>query len=131
MGHDVPGAEFVTHKTQYLANGLNGSTNYTCYVRLYSKVASDQSEKVTCKTGKSIIIIIIIITICALGVRGMRNLQVIPVNETSVELSWSKVSTDVPCNGTKYFYKVQWKRKGRLPVNSDYTEEFSHVISGE
>ncbi|EFA11747.2 Down syndrome cell adhesion molecule-like protein Dscam2 [Tribolium castaneum] len=114
MGREIPGPDFVTNKTQHLASGLNSSTNYTCYIRLYSKVASDQSQQVACKTG----------------VKGRRNLQVIPVNETSVELSWSKVSTDVPCDGTKHLYKVQWKKKGRSLVNSKQTEQFSFVISG-
>lgn len=58
-------------------------------------------------------------------------MQVIPVNDTSVELSWTKVSTDVPCDGTKQFYKVQWRRKGRMAVIMQQTDEFSHVISGE
>jgi hypothetical protein len=114
MGLEISGPEFVTNKTQHLASGLNGSTNYTCYIRLYSKVASDRSQQVTCKTG----------------VKGRRNLQVIPFNETSVELSWSRVSTDGPCDGTKQFYKVQWKRKGRSSVTSHLVEELSHVISG-
>jgi hypothetical protein len=52
MGREISGPEFVTNKTQHLASGLNGSTNYTCYIRLYSKVASDRSQQVTCKTGR-------------------------------------------------------------------------------
>jgi hypothetical protein len=55
MGREISGPEFVTNKTQHLASGLNGSTNYTCYIRLYSKVASDRSQQVTCKTGKWLI----------------------------------------------------------------------------
>lgn len=46
------GPEFVTEKTYQLAVGLNKSTNYTFYIRLYSKAASDQSKKVSCETGK-------------------------------------------------------------------------------
>ncbi|XP_044262319.1 protogenin A-like [Tribolium madens] len=114
MGREIPGPDFVTNKTQHLASGLNTNTNYTCYIRLYSKIASDRSQQVTCKTG----------------VKGWRNLQVIPVNDTSVELSWTKISTDVPCDGTKEFYKVQWKKKGRSLINSKQTDEFLLVISG-
>lgn len=44
--------DFVTNHTNLLANGLDSSTNYTFYVRSYSKVASDQSNNVSCQTGK-------------------------------------------------------------------------------
>lgn len=46
------GPEFVTDKTYQLANGLNRSTNYSFYVRVYSKAASDSSKEVSCETGK-------------------------------------------------------------------------------
>ncbi|KAJ3641124.1 hypothetical protein Zmor_027642 [Zophobas morio] len=114
MEREMPGTDFVTNRTQYLASGLNGSTNYTCYVRLYSTIASDRSQKVSCKTG----------------MKGRRNLQVIPINETSVELSWSRVSTDVPCDGTNELYKIEWRRKGRPPAVSERCEGFSYTITG-
>ncbi|RZC34405.1 receptor-type tyrosine-protein phosphatase F-like, partial [Asbolus verrucosus] len=116
MGLEISGPEFVTNETHQLATRLNGSTNYTFYVRLYSKIASDQSQEVTCKTG----------------VTGKRNLRVKAINETSVELTWSNISSDVPCDDAKKeAYKVQWKPKGgRSSAKFELVEDFSCVISG-
>lgn len=46
------GPEFISTNKYKMAKDLNPSTNYTFYVRLYSNVASDSSDTVTCKTGK-------------------------------------------------------------------------------
>lgn len=51
MGVEKDGPEFIINDTQHLATGLNFSTNYTFYIRLYSNIASDRSKKVTCETG--------------------------------------------------------------------------------
>ncbi|KAJ8920400.1 hypothetical protein NQ315_005266 [Exocentrus adspersus] len=111
---EVRGPEYVTNMTHCVADGLSSSTNYTFYVRLYSKAASDRSEKVLCETG----------------VKGSRNLDIVPVNADSVSLKWAEISTDVPCDGAKVFYKVQWKREGHSTINVERTPKRAHVISG-
>lgn len=46
-------SDSVTNESFYLVNQLISSTNYTFYVRSYSKeAASDQSNIVICETGK-------------------------------------------------------------------------------
>ncbi|KAG5885792.1 hypothetical protein JTB14_031226 [Gonioctena quinquepunctata] len=115
-GKEVAGPEFVAPNdmTYQNASGLNGSTNYTFYVRLYSYAASDPSENVSCRTG----------TI------GKRNLDIEPFGVDSVELTWSEVSTDISCDGERYPYKVEWRREVPKSSNSQETNEKSFVING-
>ncbi|KAJ8962015.1 hypothetical protein NQ314_005797, partial [Rhamnusium bicolor] len=101
QGLEVSRPEYVTNLTHYQAVGLYSSTNYTFYVRLYSKAASDRSEKVTCETT----------------IKGSRNLDIVPINVNSVSLKWFEISTDVPCDGNMSFYKVQWRREGHSTIN--------------
>ncbi|KAF5274428.1 hypothetical protein FQR65_LT04344 [Abscondita terminalis] len=111
--NEAKGYDFVTNYTHYLAHGLESNTQYTLYVRSYSKHASDQSNNVSCKTG----------------ILGDRNLTVTSLSETSVKLTWSNVSTDLPCGSTIPLYKVQWKRSDQSSIHIEHTTGYKKVIS--
>ncbi|XP_060526070.1 immunoglobulin superfamily DCC subclass member 4-like isoform X2 [Cylas formicarius] len=108
------GPDYVTTNTYQLADGLRDGTNYTFYVRLYSTVASDQSERVTCSTG----------------VKGSRNLDAEAVTGTSVSLEWDQLSSDTLCNGTRQFYKVYWRKDGEELESVGKTLDRKYVITG-
>ncbi|KAJ8985772.1 hypothetical protein NQ317_014425 [Molorchus minor] len=114
QARDESGPEYITTDTYKAADSLNSSTNYTFYVRLYSKAASDRSELVTCQTG----------------VKGRRDLDIAPVGTNSVRLNWSEIGTDIPCDEVKTPYKVQWKREGHSTINVERTPEQTHVVTG-
>ncbi|KAK4882138.1 hypothetical protein RN001_005457 [Aquatica leii] len=111
--NEAKGYDFLTNYTYYLARGLQSNTQYTLYVRSYSKHASDQSNNVSCRTG----------------VEGDRNLTVIYLSETSVKLTWSNISTDTPCGGATALYKVQWKRSDQSSIHIEHTTSFKKIVS--
>ncbi|KAF5286836.1 hypothetical protein FQA39_LY00369 [Lamprigera yunnana] len=111
--NEIKDYDFVTNYTHYLTSGLQKNTRYTFYVRSYSKQASDQSNNVTCKTG----------------IEGERNLTVTSLSGTSVKLTWSNISTDIPCGSTTPLYKVQWKTLQQSSVHIEHTSNFKKIIS--
>ncbi|KAK9871248.1 hypothetical protein WA026_011522 [Henosepilachna vigintioctopunctata] len=116
---EVPQEEFgpeyvVISGNSHLADRLNASTNYTFYIRLYSRATSDDSNRVSCITA----------------VKGERNLRFKWVNSNTLELIWSNVSSDIPCGSSNANYMVQWKRNNHPLVNTSNTENLKHNISG-
>ncbi|KAL3280294.1 hypothetical protein HHI36_017784 [Cryptolaemus montrouzieri] len=109
------GPDYVaTNASYYLATGLNRSTNYTFYVRLYSTAASDDSNKASCSTG----------------VKGERNLKFKLLGPNTIELKWSEISSDVPCGNNSTTYIVQWQKEKHQLVNTSYTKNLKYNISG-
>ncbi|CAH1975149.1 unnamed protein product [Acanthoscelides obtectus] len=111
-GTEVSLPEYVTNMTYQQAEGLNSSTNYTFYLRSYSKAASD-TERVTCRTG----------------VTGSRNLKIESTKPNTVTLKWSEISTDVACDGYRDMYNVQWRKEGHSFVNTRRTRDRIYEIS--
>ncbi|VEN57416.1 unnamed protein product, partial [Callosobruchus maculatus] len=115
-GAEVSLPEYVTNITYQQAEGLNSSTNYTFYLRLYSNAASDHTQRVTCRTG----------------VTGNRNLEIESTKPNTVILKWSEISTDVACDGFRDMYSVQWRNEGHTYTErtSEHTYEISDLIPG-
>lgn len=114
---EVAGPDYLTNSTYQLANGLQTNTNYTFYIRSYSTAASDSSERVSCRTG----------TI------GERNMRIHAVNESVLELKWSEISWDIPCNSTKRNYTLQWQRTdGKYIYGKNYlhTSKLKCILNG-
>ncbi|XP_030756712.1 protogenin B-like [Sitophilus oryzae] len=113
-GEEMAGPEFLVTETFLLTEGLKTSTNYTFYVRLYSKHASDRSDKITCQTG----------------LKESRNLDIDVINSTTLVLKWNKLSSDVLCNGTKDPYVVEWYREGdEKQITSEITMERKLIVT--
>ncbi|XP_044761371.1 protogenin-like isoform X2 [Coccinella septempunctata] len=113
--HEEPGPDYVTTNGTYiLADRLNSSTNYTFYVRLYSRGASDDSNWVTCNTV----------------VKGERNLRFRLLGPDSIELVWSEISSDITCGSTNTSYIVQWKNEVDHMVNANTTDNLKYNITG-
>ncbi|XP_045483502.1 immunoglobulin superfamily DCC subclass member 4-like isoform X2 [Harmonia axyridis] len=115
--HEEPGLDYViTNGTYFLADRLNSSTNYTFYVRMYTRGASDDSNWVTCETV----------------VKGERNLRFRLLDRGAIELVWSEISSDIACGSTNTSYVVQWKNEVDLDhkVNSEQTETLKYNLTG-
>lgn len=67
---------------------------------------------------------------CFLGAKGARNLQVTVLNNNSVNLTWSEMSSDIPCNGILPLYKLQWRKAYQSSVNVVHVETFSYIVTG-
>ncbi|KRT80059.1 Fibronectin domain-containing protein, partial [Oryctes borbonicus] len=102
----------VTPLTYQMLENLNRSTNYTFYVRAFTTRVSDQSEHIICQTGTT----------------GKRNLKVKVYNATTVELHWSRISTDMSCDGSSSDYRVQWKRATQTFSYIEYVKQSSYYI---
>ncbi|CAH0552662.1 unnamed protein product [Brassicogethes aeneus] len=111
-GLDHPGPS-LTNETFKLWRGLNLSTTYQFYVRLYSKVASDPSEIVSCETAKV----------------AKRIIQNKILNTTTVKFQWEELISDTPCGGKRGYYKLQWRRASSPVSNTYKTTETQYVIT--
>ncbi|XP_022919294.1 protogenin-like isoform X2 [Onthophagus taurus] len=90
------GPDYLSNVTYYLAGRLSPKTEYSFISRLYKITASDNSNSVTCSTG----------TI------GERNLKISRNDYNSVNLTWSSISSDFPCDLNSVRYRIQWRYLG-------------------
>ncbi|KAF7269193.1 hypothetical protein GWI33_017766 [Rhynchophorus ferrugineus] len=111
---EVSGPEYIGTDTYLLADKLMRNINYTFYVRLYSKQASDPSKTVICHTG----------------LKESRSLDIDIINSTSLMLKWNELSSDILCKGTADPYVVQWFRDGEEShISSEITLNRSLIVT--
>lgn len=62
---------------------------------------------------------------------GVRHLKVQKIAENSVEVTWNKLTNDVPCiKNPKVVYKLEWRRFNQQSINSNYVEGLQKVLMG-
>ncbi|KAK9511966.1 hypothetical protein O3M35_000518 [Rhynocoris fuscipes] len=94
----------VALNESYVVQKLIPYTNYTFYIRSYSgRSASEQSQRVTCKTGEAV-------------PTGGAAVKVIATGSQCLLVTWTPPSVSL-ARGAITHYKIQWKRSNQSSIN--------------
>lgn len=62
---------------------------------------------------------------------GDRNINLQKIADTSLLVTWSKISSDFPCGSVNAEYKIYWKKKDKIASNVITAKGFQQTLSGK
>ena len=86
-------SQSVTLNASIKLDNLRKNSNYSFYVRVYARTASDPSEKITCNTADANPLI-------------ATNVTLVPSSPTTLKVQWSRSESSRPVS----MYKIQYRR---------------------